>query len=49
MEWESRELSVRRIEKGMADKTWVKHARRVQRSLCFVKCGAATEPCKLVS
>ena len=32
----------------VADETRVKHARRVQRSFCFVKCGAATDPGELV-
>ena len=38
----------RKGDKGLADETRVKHARRVQRSFRFVKCGAATEPCELV-
>lgn len=32
----------------LADKTRVKHARRVERSLRLVKCSSASEPCELV-
>jgi len=37
-------------EKGYlaADKTRAQHARRVEGSLRFVKCGPASEPCELV-
>ena len=42
------QISAQGVEKGLANKIRVEDARRVQRSFCLVKCGAATEPCELV-
>jgi len=41
-------LGWRREGVWRADKTRAQHARRVERSLRFVKCGPASEPCELV-